>query len=67
MRWPDLIYRHELDQVIEPALTDEQGFDYYLEEHSKDDLGLSRLSVYFRPHTDPVSEPELGQKQEVQS
>ena len=50
LKLPGLFYRHEFEQVLQPAKRDEQGEDWFIEEANKDDRGIQLYAVFHRPH-----------------
>lgn len=48
-RIPGLFRRWELERIIEP------GFEYYVEEHGKDDAGIELYTIYKRVPGEIVS------------
>lgn len=50
LKLPGLFYRHELEQVIQPAQAGQRGDDWFVEEAGKDNRGAALHAVYHRPH-----------------
>jgi len=50
LKLPGLFYRHEFEQVLQPAKTGERGEDWHIEEAGKDDRGVQLYAVFHRPH-----------------